>query len=91
MLDKDIGKVVNAVLENKNARNAVKYFSDKEVISASRVIYGGRIDSRDKSVTIVVKIGKPNFAQREFIKLCKKAKEPFPVKMIQIKYLPKKK
>ena len=91
MLDKDIGRVVNTVLEIRNVHCAVKYFSEKEVISATRRIYNGKIDRRDKSVEILVKIGKPNYIQCEFIKKCKKVGEPFPVKKIQIKYIPKKK
>jgi hypothetical protein len=33
-------------------------------------------------------IGIPNYL-REFIRKCKKAGEPFPVKKIQLKFLPK--
>jgi len=40
---------------------------------------------------MVLTIGRPNYAEREFIKLCKKAGEPFPVKKMQLKFYPKKK
>jgi hypothetical protein len=41
--------------------------------------------SRTKRQTeIVVTIGKPNYAERKFIELAKKAGEPFPIKKIQL-------
>ena len=70
------------------AKRAMKYLSDKSVVTAMRRTYKGKILKKD-NIDIVLKIGKPNYAEREFIKLCKKAKEPFPVKRIQLKY-PKK-
>jgi hypothetical protein len=39
----------------------------------------------------VFTIGKPNYEEREFIKKCKKAGEPFPVKKIQVKFYNKSK
>lgn len=39
----------------------------------------------------VLKIGKPNYLERDFVKMCKKAGEPLPVKKVQIKHYPKKK
>ena len=63
---------------------ATKYVSENHVITATRKRYGGKILKRN-NIDIVLKIGRPNFAEREFIKLCKKAGEPFPIKKIQIK------
>lgn len=40
-------------------------------------------DKRNKSIELVLKLGAPNYREREFIQACKKAKEPFPVKKIQ--------
>ena len=73
------------------AWKVTKYFTGKDVVTATRRCYGRKIDRRDTRVEILFKIGRPNFEEREFIKKCKKAGEPFPVKRIQIKYLPKKK
>ena len=87
---KRVGDVVGMLLDTE-AKKATKYVSPVFVVTATRKVYGGKINKRDKSVDIVLKIGKPNFAEREFIKLCKEAKEPFPVKRIQIKDFPKKK
>lgn len=69
------------------ARQATKYFSEKQVVTATRRLYGGKIDKRDRSVEILFKVGSPNCREREFIKKCKKAGEPFPIKNIQIKWL----
>lgn len=90
MDDKIIGRVVNQVLEIKGVRQATKYFSDKEVLNATRKTYGPKGKKRilkGDGVEIVLKWGKPNLAQRQFIKSCKKAKEPFPIKNIQLRYL----
>lgn len=84
-----IETVVNALIANA-AYKATKYISPSEVITATRVVYGGRIDGRDSRVDIRVKIGKPNFNERQFIKAALAASEPFPVHRVQIKALPKK-
>lgn len=71
-----------------NVLKATKFVSPKLVVRATRTktSFG-----RGRNVEITLTIGKPNWAEREFIKLCKKAKEPFPVKRIQLKLIPKKK
>lgn len=74
------------------AVKAVKYLSTNQVVKATRKLYkynNRRIDKRH-DVEIVVKIGRPNYLEREFIKLCQKAHEPFPIKKVQLKlYNPK--
>lgn len=54
----------------------------------SKVTRQGRPDKRNRQSTYVVTIGKPNYAEREFIKLLKRADEPFPVKKMQLKLYP---
>jgi len=73
------------------AWKVTKYYSDKDVATATRRSYGRKIDKRATRIEILFKIGRPNFEEREFIKKCKKAGEPFPIKRIQVKYPPKKK
>lgn len=69
---------------------ATKYISPKEIVRATRKTYGKKI--RHGNIEIHLTIGRPNYAEREFIKLCQKAGEPFPIKKIQLKYCnPKKK
>jgi len=88
-----IGDVVGVLLTSDpiirdRIVRATKYVGDKMVITATRKRYGGKILKRD-NIEIVLKIGRPNFAERKFIKLCKKAKESFPIKKIQIKTIDK--
>lgn len=73
-----------------DAKRATKYLSPKKVVSAQRVLFGGKIDRRDKRATIVVKIGAPNHAERQFIKALQKAGERFPVRKVQLKFPPKR-
>jgi len=70
------------------ARQAVKYLSPKLIVKATR---RRKPDRREQSQTILLTYGKPNYAEREFIELCQKAGEPFPVKKIQVKWYSKKK
>lgn len=59
------------------AKQAVKYVYTNLVVKATR---------HGKSRSILLTIGKPNFQERKFVKLCKKAGEPFPVHKIQLKF-----
>lgn len=69
---------------------ATNYLSEKSVVRATRRAYKGKFSHTD-NIEIVLAIGRPNYAEREFIKTCKKAKQGFPLKKVLIKYLPKKK
>lgn len=73
------------MLLRAEAKRATKYVSENQVISVQRKSYNNKIDKRDKTIDLVMKIGRPNFAERKFIKMCKKAGEPFPVRNIIIK------
>lgn len=75
-------------LISENAVKATYYISPKEIIRAVRTRYGGKNKKIDKksNIEISLTIGKPNYLEREFIEKCKEAKEPFPIKKIQIKY-----
>lgn len=88
---KYVQDVVNATITGLYVK-AVKYVSPKFIIRATRTKEGGRI-KKGSNISITLTIGKPNYMEREFIKLCQQAKEPFPVKKIQLKLytLPKKK
>jgi len=85
---KFITEVIEAVLAG-DAHRAKKYVSDKLIVRATRKLYGGKPDKA--KVEIMLTIGKPNFKEREFIKMFKKVGEPFPVKKIQLTRPPKKK
>ena len=65
------------------AIKATAYISPKMTVKAHR---RGKINKRSRSVEMVFTVGAPNYEEREFIKKCKKAGEPFPVKKIQVKW-----
>lgn len=48
-------------------------------------------DKRAKSTTVLVTVGRPNFVERRFIRVCQKAGMAFPLRQIQWKFWPKKK
>ena len=82
--NKEVAAVVSTLIET-SAVKTTKYVGPKLIIRAVRKRYGKKISNKS-NVEITLTIGRPNYAEREFIKLCKKAKEPFPVKQIQIKH-----
>lgn len=71
---------------------ATKFVSPKLIIRATRSRYRGRLTRKGDNIDITLTIGRPNYAEREFIKVCQKANEPFPLKKVQLKlYNPPKK
>jgi len=69
------------------ARRATSFIAPDHVISVARRF---RPDKRHTRVDVVLKVGKPNYRECEFIKACQRAGEPFPVKKIQLKFYPTK-
>lgn len=80
-----VAAVVEALLTAGAAR-ATKFVSDAETVTAKRVMYRGKIDKRSKRTSVVLSFGRPNYAEREFIRRCRKAGEPFPLKRVQLKF-----
>ena len=78
------------VLLRSGAWKATKYLSYKKVVRASIKTFNRKI-KKAGNTEIILTLGKPNYAERNFLKQCKKAGEPMPVMKIQLKYLPKKK
>lgn len=76
------------VLLHTEAIKATKYISSKEIVRGVRKSYrfNGRKHIKGENVEITLTIGKPNYIEREFIKECQKANEPFPVKKVQLKF-----
>ena len=80
-------EVVGCILQG-GITKATKFVSPKEIVRATRTKTTFR---KGGNIEITLTIGRPNYAEREFIKDCQKAGEPFPVRNIQIKeYNPKK-
>jgi len=79
---KDIARVVEATL-GLGARRATVFLGPKQVVRATR---RHKPDGRANYVELVLTVGVPNYREREFVRACQKAGEPFPVKKIQLKW-----
>lgn len=79
---KGFGELANAILKG-GAKKATRYFSENEVLKAT---YQGKRNRKASQHTIIFTLGRPNFEEKEFIRRAKEAKEPFPVKKIQLKF-----
>lgn len=77
-----ISKAVFGLLET-DARKASLFLDEHTVVTATR---RHRPDKRSKTTEVLLTMGKPNFRGREFVKACKKAGEPFPVKKLQLQF-----
>lgn len=86
---KAVRDVVYSLVTNK-AYKATKYLSDKLVVRVSRRLFKRKLPPKNQNIEVVLTIGRPNFEHREFIKDCKKAREPFPVRGVILKFPPKK-
>lgn len=83
-----IGQVV-ATLMRENAHTATKILGDKSVVRATRKLLEGRIDHR-YAAEVILTFGRPNFKTRQYIKDCRKAGEPFPIRQVWLQFPPKK-
>jgi hypothetical protein len=74
------GNCVELVLGG--AKRATRFLAPDLVVKAT-----GRFAHRNgrRSIDMVVTVGKPNYAERGFVRACKKASEPFPIKNVQLK------
>lgn len=82
------GKVIATLLcIDGPYKTATKFLDPKFVVKAT---HQRKPDGRDRSTTLVVTLGRPNYTERKFIKDCKKAGVPFPVRKVQLKFWPKK-
>ena len=84
---KVFGQVVDALV-NSQAKTATKYLDEKTVVHAT---WHNKPGARHTHEVMILTFGAPNYRDREFIKRCKKAGEPFPVKKIQLRAYPAKK
>ena len=79
------------MLINQSAYKATHYINPKMIIRAVRKRFTTktgkkRIANSRANLEVIITCGRPNYIEREFIKKCIKAKEPFPVKKIQLKF-----
>lgn len=68
---------------------ATKFLSPTTIVRAVRKVYRGKFSAGN--MEIILTVGKPNYQEREFIKVCKEKKCLFPVDEVRIKRLPVKK
>lgn len=76
-----------AAMLNVRIKTATLYDAPDYVV---KLTHRGKPDRGNKTQHFVLTFGRPNYAERKFIKACQKAGEPFPVKRMQFKYYPKK-
>lgn len=86
-MKKNYEQVIEAIINNKDVLKATKYVSPKLIVRGVRKSYkfNGRKPLAYQNLEITLTIGRPNYVERDFIELCQKAKEPFPVKKVQLK------
>lgn len=79
--------VVMACME-VGAKKAVKYVAPDLIVRAtSRCWYGKKAPRKNaRTHEIVLTIGKPNYAERRYIKLLQLVGEPFPVSKINMRF-----
>ena len=84
----DVFKAILAI----NVIQATKYISPELVVRLTKNRFNKKPRPITENISCTLTIGKPNYLEREFIKLCQDAKEPFPIKKVQLKlYNPPKK
>ena len=86
-------QAIEALLRT-DSKQAVKYVSPVLVVKATRVTYranGRKPRKNERSTELVLTFGRPGYREREFIKACAKAGEPFPVKRVQLRAYPRRK
>lgn len=81
-----------AQIRATKAIKATKYLGEKVTVKAALKRHRhGKMPSkvsRRAGETIVVSIGRPNYAERAFIKACRRSGEALPVKKVQLKFQP---
>jgi len=74
--------VVCPLLERTDIRRATKFLRPDLVVKATWV---GHFGKRERQRSMVVTVGRPNYVEREAVKILLKARKPFPVKKVGLK------
>lgn len=80
-------KPVKALFSSPNIYKATFYLSDNYVIKATAKRWKKKLPKKNQRIEVLLTMGRPNYEERLFIKLCKQAGEPFPIKKIQYKVI----
>lgn len=78
--------VVSSLLVTR-MRRATKFIGPNMVVKLTRQRKPGR---GARGETFLLTVGRPNYAERRFVKLCRKAGESFPVRKVVLQDFPKK-
>jgi hypothetical protein len=79
-VEKAVEQVVGILRADSTLRQAVKYLDERLIVKGTRRFKPTRLHDE-----VLLNMGKPNFAERHFVKACIRASEPFPVKKVQTK------
>lgn len=83
---------LNCLVDDPALKTATEYLRATLVVKASAQVFKGkRASARDRRESFVVTVGKPNYDERAFLKKCKQAGEPIPVKKVQLKPITRRK
>lgn len=77
--------VISALIVLTDKKKATKFIGPHLVIKATRQ---RRTRKNAAHQTFLLTVGAPNYAERQFIKACVKAKEPLPVEKVQLRDFP---
>jgi len=75
-----------SAIQIESAVKATAFLSPSLTVKMTKRTYKKRDRSKPRLQEFNLTIGAPNFEERQFIKLCRKAKERFPVKNIIMKF-----
>jgi len=78
--------LVEIIINKPTVIKATKFVGPKEIVRAVRQTYKKFKPRKGDNIQITLTIGKPNYAEREFIKKCQLAKESFPVVGVLLKF-----
>ena len=81
-----VAECLRALIDSKS-RQAAKFLSESLVVKAT---HRRKPKARDLGTSVVVTFGRPNYRERDFLRMCRKAKEPIPLKRVQLRPWPKK-
>ena len=77
-------RVMEALLDEEGARQAVLFVDEKRTIRATRRLYGKARRPSRRQIEVHLTDGPPNYREREIIKRCRKAGAALP-KAVQAK------
>jgi hypothetical protein len=79
-----VRSVTYALFYDPDVKTATKYVTPKLTVRLTAQQSRHR-RSNQRRITTLLSVGAPNYAEREFIRDCKRAGETFPVARVQIK------